>query len=211
MVTDEETGKRTINGHGSVFNSESQDLGGFREIIMPGAFDGVLEQSDVRCLINHDANKILGRNKSGTLTLNVDSTGLSYACELPDTTYARDLAVSLDRGDITQSSFAFTMDWSKEGRREDGGTHEWELREDGSWFLRIYRVKELFDVSPVTYPAYEAADVRSAQSALQRAIDRKQEAIEAKEQEEREAQQAIARADEARQRKIKIQMLTAAI
>jgi HK97 family phage prohead protease len=158
-----EDGKRVIRGHGSVFNSLSQDLGGFREIIHTGAFDEALKGSDIRCLINHDANLILGRNTSGTLDVSIDETGLYYTCELPETSYARDLSVSLDRGDISQSSFAFSMDW------EDDETHEYELREDGQWILHIRKVKELFDVSPVTYPAYTAADVRSAADHLEAA------------------------------------------
>jgi len=121
-MSESDTGVRTITGHGSVFDSPSEDLGGFREIIHKGAFDDAIANSDVRCLINHEANLILGRNTSGTLRLSITDTGLGYECDLPDTTYARDLTVSLDRGDISQSSFAFTMDWEKEGTREDGGT-----------------------------------------------------------------------------------------
>jgi HK97 family phage prohead protease len=161
-----EDGKRVIRGHGSVFNSLSEDLGGFREIIHTGAFDKALAKSDIRCLINHDANLILGRNTSGTLEVSIDETGLRYSCELPDTSYARDLSVSLDRGDISQSSFAFSMDWEREGE-----AYDYEKRDDGTWVLNIREVDELFDVSPVTYPAYRAADVRSASEYLKRAQD----------------------------------------
>jgi HK97 family phage prohead protease len=173
-MEESESGVRTITGHGSVFDSPSEDLGGFREIIHKGAFDAAIANSDVRCLINHEANLILGRNTSGTLRLSITDTGLRYECDLPDTSYARDLAVSLDRGDISQSSFAFTMDWENEGAREAGGNYEYRYnKEQDSWTLHIYKVRELFDVSPVTYPAYKAADVRSAVNGLQAAKERR--------------------------------------
>ena len=136
---------------------------------------------------------------------------MAYECTLPDTQAGRDLAVSLDRGDITQSSFAFTMDWSDE-RSEDNpeGAYGEEYR-DGKWELHIYRVKELFDVSPVTYPAYKAADVRSAGQVIQRAKDRmedaKREELEASERLERAVQVAC----EDRTRRLRIRTLQANI
>lgn len=147
-----------IDGHGSVFNVLSEDLGGFREIIHPGAFDRALKKSDIRCLFNHDANLILGRNTSGTLEVGTDNAGLNYACEMADVSYARDLKVSIDRGDVNQSSFAFSVDWEDETERKWSMTRS----EDGQWILNHFDVDELFDVSPVTYPAYKAAGVRSA-------------------------------------------------
>jgi HK97 family phage prohead protease len=194
-----EDGTRIIRGHGSVFNSLSEDLGGFREIIHTGAFDEALGKSDIRCLINHDANLILGRNTSGTLEVGIDEAGLSYSCKLPDTSYARDLSVSLDRGDITQSSFAFTMDWEREGE-----TYDYELREDGQWVLHIRQVEELFDVSPVTFPAYKAADVRTATDHLARAKEAHEQRIAAaKEKEQNELTTEEIKAQE-RARKIKL-------
>ena len=98
-----------IIGYGSVFNSMSEVMWGFREIIMPGAFDDVLED-DVRGLFNHDPNFILGRSKAGTLSLSVDETGLKYDIIAPDNPTIRDLVIApLKRGDITQSSFAFKI------------------------------------------------------------------------------------------------------
>ena len=123
----------------------SEDLGGFREIIAPGAFDDVLE-NDVRALINHDGNLILARTTSGTLALSTDEKGLRYEFEIPESSYGKDLAVSMKRGDITQSSFAFTV-----------ADDSWETR-DGMDVRTINKVKRLFDVSPVTYPAYPDAD-----------------------------------------------------
>ncbi len=102
--TDEPT---RILGYGSVFNSRSEPLWGFREIIKPGAFDDVLND-DVRGLFNHDPNFILGRSAAGTLSLSVDERGLRYDITAPDTQTIRDLVLApMMRGDINQSSFAF--------------------------------------------------------------------------------------------------------
>jgi HK97 family phage prohead protease len=133
---------RQITGYGAVYNDLSEDLGGFREKIEPGAFDGVVSD-DVRALVNHDSNLILGRTGAGTLRLSVDDVGLRYEVDLPDTSYARDLAVSMQRGDITQSSFGFYI--------EDD---DWAKRDDGTIVRTIKKVRQLLDVSPVTYPAY---------------------------------------------------------
>jgi HK97 family phage prohead protease len=129
-------------GTAAVFNSDSEKLGGwFIERIAPGAFDDVLED-DVRALFNHDPNFILGRTKAGTLSLRVTDEGLTYTVDLPDTTAARDLAKSIERGDVSQSSFAFQV-----------GKDRWEM--DGEDEIRVIeRVNRLYDVSPVTYPAY---------------------------------------------------------
>jgi uncharacterized protein len=136
-----------IVGHAAVFNTISENLGWFREIIRPGAFDGVLE-NDVRALFNHDSNKVLGRTKSGTLTLEVDEKGLRYVINPPDTTIAKDLMKSIERGDINQSSFGFIVE-----------KDEWEEQENGEDLRIIHKVKRLFDVSPVTFPAYPDTDV----------------------------------------------------
>ncbi|MCP3669090.1 MAG: HK97 family phage prohead protease [Gammaproteobacteria bacterium] len=140
-----EDDKTVVRGHAAVFNKRSENLGGFQEIIEPGAFDDVMGD-DVRALFNHDANLILGRSKSGTLDLSVDETGLAYEIDMPDTQAARDLLVSMGRGDVDQSSFAFTV-------KDD----EWEEK-DGQYIRTIKKADRLFDVSPVTYPAYPDAD-----------------------------------------------------
>lgn len=139
--------KTAIVGHAAVFNSLSENLGGFREIIADGAFDSVL-QDDTRALINHDSNLILGRTKSGTLVLSVDAKGLRYVIDPPNTSYANDLLESLKRGDIDQSSFGFVVDEDK-----------WEEDSEGRVIRTIIKVKRLMDVSPVTYPAYPDTDV----------------------------------------------------
>ncbi|MDC9605623.1 HK97 family phage prohead protease [Xenorhabdus griffiniae] len=164
-----------IVGYGSVFNSRSEPLWGFREIIKPGAFDDVLND-DVRGLFNHDPNFILGRSTAGTLSLSVDERGLQYGIQAPDTQTIRDLVLApMQRGDITQSSFAFRV-------ARDG--EHWYEDEEGIVIREISRFSRLYDVSPVTYPAYQEADsaVRSltawqearASGDLTKAINQKQ-------------------------------------
>lgn len=136
-----------LRGHAAVFDDLSQNLGGFREKIDPGAFDDVLND-DVRAVFNHDPNFILGRTEAGTLKISTDAKGLVYEVELPDTSQGRDLAVSIERGDITQSSFRFSV--------EDDA---WTEDDDGRTVRTIKKVARLVDVSPVTYPAYLNADV----------------------------------------------------
>lgn len=133
-----------VRGYGAVFNSLSEPMFGFREQIAPGAFDGCLGD-DVRALFNHDPNHILGRSIAGTLRLSIDERGLAYECDLPDTQAARDLAISIDRGDVSQSSFAFRV-------APNGDT--WDENEDGIIIRTITKMARLYDVSPVTYPAY---------------------------------------------------------
>jgi HK97 family phage prohead protease len=158
-ATDDESAKPKVRGYAAVYGRESENLGSndyqFREIIEPGAFDDVLKD-DVRALLNHDPNFILARSKNGegTLTIGTDDTGLFYEFDAPDTQAGRDLTESLRRGDIDQSSFSFTV--SKEGQ-----TWEEKQEGDGPTFIKrtITKVARLFDVSPVTYPAYPDATV----------------------------------------------------
>jgi uncharacterized protein len=147
---DSATGASTITGYAAVFNSKSEDLG-FREVIMPGAFDRALkEEHDVRALWNHNADMVLGRTKSGTLRLSVDERGLKIEADMPDTQAGRDAMTLIARGDVDQMSFAFRT-ISDEWRTEDGEQ------------IRELRDLELLDVSPVAYPAY-AATVVSARA-----------------------------------------------
>jgi len=139
----------TLRGHAAVFNSLSEDLGGFREQIVPGAFKEAIETDDIRALFNHDANFVLGRNRANTLTLAEDARGLAIAITPPDTQVARDLITSMERGDITQMSFAFRIKPNGE---------DWAKNDDGIWIRTVKRVR-LYDVSPVTYPAYTATDI----------------------------------------------------
>lgn len=143
---------RQIIGHGAVFNQLSEDLGGFREMIMPGAFSDTLDD-DVRSLFNHDRNLILGRTLSGTLTLSEDDTGLRYDVDPPKTSYANDLQESIGRGDVNQSSFGFAA--MEESWRQPDDTEPLPTR--------ILHKVRLFDVGPVTFPAYPttSSEVRS--------------------------------------------------
>lgn len=151
-----------ITGHAAVFDQLSEDLGGFRERIAPGAFAGTLASADIRALFNHDANFVLGRNKAGTLRLKEDLTCLAIEIDPPDTQFARDLGVSMKRGDISQMSFGFYTVADK-----------W-AKVDGAWVRTLLEV-DLLDVSPVTYPAYPQTDVavralHEAMSALKETV-----------------------------------------
>lgn len=140
---------RTVTGYAALFNSASQNLGGFIEYIDRDAFNEALPVSDVRALFNHNDNYILARSSSGTLQLEIDERGLKYTFEAPNTTAGNDLLESLKRGDISQSSFGFTVD-----------TDNWEYRGDDLPAVRtITKVKRLYDVSPVTFPAFNNTTV----------------------------------------------------
>jgi HK97 family phage prohead protease len=154
----------TIRGHAAIFNSLSEDLGGFREIIEPGFFRAALRKNpDVRLLFNHDENYVMGRTASGTLELREDNRGLHVFGTVDKTiSWVSDLRKSMQRGDIDQMSFAFTL--TDEG-------DDWAVTEDGVVIrtLRADGAKELFDTSVVTYPAYKATEV-SMRSLLESAI-----------------------------------------
>jgi len=140
-----------IRGHAAVFDSPSVLLCGcFRETINPGAFADAIKSSDVRALFNHEPSNILGRASAGTLRLNEDATGLAIEIDPPDTMCGRDLQVSMKRGDIKEMSFGFTV--------AEGGD-EWTRDPDGSgnWTRTITKIEQLWDVSPVTFPAYPEA------------------------------------------------------
>ena len=137
---------RRVVGHAAVFNQRATIGGHFDEQIAPGAFTRALsEGQDVRALIDHNSSLVLGRTTAGTLSLSEDERGLLVDLELPDTQIARDLAVSMARGDINQMSFAFSV------IRES-------VDQSGERVLRTVEDADLFDVSIVTYPAYENAE-----------------------------------------------------
>ena len=141
-------GKEVVIGHASIYDSRSENLGGFYEYIAKGAFtDELIVKSDVRALINHNPDKVLARSTSGTLKLQADSKGLRYEFPIPETSYGKDLAINLKNGNITQSSFAFTV-------KED----DWTTDDDGNDIRTINTIDRLFDISAVTYPAYSQAE-----------------------------------------------------
>ena len=152
-VDTNEEGKDVVVGYASVYDSRSNNLGGFYEYIERGAFtDELIKKSDVRALINHDASKIMARSKNGfgTLNLRADQKGLRYEFEIdPELSYAKDLAISLKRGDISQSSFAFTI-------APNGD--EWSTDADGNNIRTIKKFDQIFDISSVTFPAYSQAE-----------------------------------------------------
>ena len=142
-------GKVKFKGHAAVFSQRTwigPKRWGFWEEVAPGAFARAIREDDVRFLLEHDPRWILGRNTAGTLTLKEDKVGLAVASEFPDTSYARDAAESLQRGDLSQMSFGFIP---KEERVEE--------LEDGD-MLRVLEDVELWDVSVVAFPAYEGTD-----------------------------------------------------
>lgn len=151
-----ESESRTVCGYGSVFNSQSEDLG-FIETIDPRAItDETIKRSDVFATLNHDMNKILARCKygSGSLELKCDDKGLYYRFDAPNTNLGDELLEYLNRGEIDSSSFAFTV------KRD-----EWTKGEDGKYYRTILEIDQLFDVSPVFSPAYSEASCQKRNTA----------------------------------------------
>lgn len=136
-------------GYAAVFSSLTKDLGGFREVIAPGAFTRTLKEGgDVKALVNHDPNQVLGRTKNGTLTLSQDDRGLKFRCVLnPDSQAHRDLYASIKRGDLDECSYAFRV--APDGDQWDEATDENGQR----YQRRTLRDLNLIDVSAVCYPA----------------------------------------------------------
>jgi len=158
-------GKQVLCGYAAVFYDAARDGTEYQlyddmvERIGRGAFDRALsERHDAAGLFNHDPNKLLGRVSSGTMKLSVDDFGLRYEIELPDTELGREMATLTTRGDIKGSSFAFSV-------RAQTFTEADKLT------VRTIDDVDLFDASPVTYPAYTAttADLRAANQADARA------------------------------------------
>lgn len=144
-------GKTIVRGYAAKFNVLSEDLGGFREQIDPAFFNGVLED-DVRVLFNHDGNLILGRTSSKTGKIGVDTVGLWFEYEDPDTSYSLDLIKSMQRGDVNQCSFAFSLNYNIQADK-------WEKQGDGTYIRTLLVCDRLYDTSPVTYPAYPDTEV----------------------------------------------------
>lgn len=147
-------GNPRVVGYAAMFNRLSEDLGGFKETIDPKAFDRALERCDVRALVNHDMNLLMGRTSSGTLRLEPDGTGLKMDFEPPKSPMTEHYLASIERGDMTGSSFSFTVDVP------DGD--DWDDDEETGQRVRTVRsVRDLFDVGPVTFPAYLDTTVAS--------------------------------------------------
>ena len=147
-------------GRAVPYNVLSRDLGGFKEQFSPGAFDEVLKDSDVRALFNHNPDHLLGRESAGTLELRDGTKGLDYIVDpLPNTTVAKDIAANVKLKNIQGNSFSFSV--------AEGGD-VWEKQEDGTAIRTVINVSGLYDVGPVTEPAYENGTKVSARS-LERA------------------------------------------
>lgn len=143
---DEGTKVKTIRGYAAMFNIQT-DLGWCKEVIAPGAFDECLGD-DIRCLFNHEAEYILGRTASNTCRVGVDTVGLWYECDLDEENSDHmNLYRSIMRGDINQSSFAFSIKES-----------QWNFTEEAD-IRTIIKCERMYDVSPVTFPAYETTTV----------------------------------------------------
>lgn len=155
-------GEMTVAGHAAVFNRLSLDLGGFREKIAPDAFNNVLDRApDVHLVWDHDTSLVLARTRNKTLDLRVDPLGLHFWARVAPTSYAEDLRILMERGDIDQASFAFTV-------AED----EWHIDEDEEITRTITRVADLYDVTITAQGAYPQTD-SSLRSLLQEAIAQK--------------------------------------
>jgi uncharacterized protein len=139
-------GSRTISGYAATFGDLSQDLGGFVERIQAGAFSKSIRDNDVRCLYSHDDSKILGRVSSGTLQIAEDSKGLHFSCRLPNTSTANEVVALMERGDLSQMSFGFSVvndDWSPIGDQ----------------LVRTLIEVQLWEISVVGDPAYTSTSV----------------------------------------------------
>jgi len=146
-----------VRGYAALFNTKSSDLGGFIERIDPHAFDEVDLEDGVVALFNHDPSLILARSggANATLRLGTDERGLWYEFTPPNSPNGQNLAEALRRGDITQSSFGFSI------ARDAGEEWDWVEDEEGREhaFRTIKKISRLYDVSPVTYPAYPDTSV----------------------------------------------------
>jgi uncharacterized protein len=158
-VATSEGSEMVLTGYAAKFNALSKNLGGFYEKIAPGAFSRSLAAGDdCKCLFNHDKNLILGRRDSGTLSVEQDNTGLKFRCELnPKSGQHRDIYEAVRRRDITECSFAFTIngdageDWQPIAEKDEAGNQVVAIR--------TLKDLNLVDVSAVTYPAYNNTDV----------------------------------------------------
>jgi|GEM_PF-2702623 len=136
-------GAGLIYGWAIVYDSLSEDLGGFVEKIEFGALTDALKTSDIRCLFNHNADLVLGRAKSKTLKLLDMAAGLYFECQINNDDFSRSIRDKIRRGDISGCSFSFIV-----------GRDEWFLR-PGETDLRVIKtIKEIMDIGPVTFPAY---------------------------------------------------------
>ena len=146
--TEEEESRMLVEGYAIVFNSESRDLGGFTEVVKENALDKALERNtDVLALYGHDYQNVLGRQSADTLQLEKDERGIKFTLDLPNTQLGRDVYTLVERGDLKGNSFGFTVEkdsWDKKGDKV---------------IRTIEQVRDLFEISIVSLPAYEATEL----------------------------------------------------
>ena len=144
----EEEARMLVEGYAIVFNSESRDLGGFTEVVKENALDKALERNtDVLALYGHDYQNVLGRQSANTLQLEKDERGIKFTLDLPNTQLGRDVYTLVERGDLKGNSFGFTVEkdsWDKKGDKV---------------IRTIEQVRDLFEISIVSLPAYEATEL----------------------------------------------------
>lgn len=164
---DEETGKRYISGYFAVFGDLYEILPGMTEEVDPHAFDEALDD-DIRCLADHDSRIVLGRNIAGTLALKIDDKGLWGEVEInPNDTEAMNVYARVQRGDVNQCSFAF--DVIEQEEQWSGNAVHWILK----------KIK-LYEVSVVTFPAYEGTEVDARRKEVEKTKKRQAEAFKAR-------------------------------
>lgn len=168
----------TVNfgGRAILYDHETELWDGFYEKINTDAFKDAVETDDVRCLFNHDPNIVLGRNKSGTLLLVNSDSGVDFTVEAPASDRFKELAESVKRGDINQCSFAFSVESETWSYDDNGDVH------------RSINLGKLYDVSIVTYPAYEDTEAYCR--------SKKQELTEKRKKENKGADEALILLDE---------------
>lgn len=146
----------TVRGYPVVFNSLSLDLGGFKEQIDPRAFDEVLASSpDVHFVWDHDTRYVGARTRNGTLALNVDHRGVFMDAQVGNYSWAKDLRLSLERGDIDQGSFKFTV-----------GDDDWDADGEGNITRTVRNVSGLYDVTVTAQGAYPQTSMAVARSLI---------------------------------------------
>lgn len=196
---------RKIKGYAAVFfdpaqpGTEYELWEGTVERIMPGAFTRALREDDVRGLFNHSSNRLLGRKSAGTLRLAEDDRGLEYEIDPPDTQTGRDVVTSLERGDLSGSSFSFEVT-DEEWKKVDGQN------------IRVILGVKLYDVGPVTFPAYQdtTAGVRAEETVEARTRCKAWEAKEQAARDEEEAKKEAARKGREEERRRRLRVLEVA-
>ena len=149
-VASDPDGKKSIEGYAIRFNEPSEDLGGWIEYIAPTA---VKLDPDLRAFFDHDSSMVLGRTSAGTLESHMTPEGVFIRAYPPDTTWAKDLLVSMQRGDVSQMSFGFFC-----------GEDAWQKDEEGR-AVRTVLDADVFEVSVVAMPAYSTTSAQARDKA----------------------------------------------